>query len=251
MPIVAIAAIVFGLLFFWKRRKAKKTAEEERRKEVEEYGYNPNNDPTLPAVSSTYGENQSEMQEDNSGYRGWGATSSTQRKPSTTLGSSNRGAVGLAVSDTTSNPGGNNGQNSEGNSGDPLVTSPTNERISGIEPEAVGALGTAPAAGSNNRDINRGPSNASSAYTGHAHSDVSAEEGEPSPNAPAFGGNYYEDHNNNYYNDANPNHGPYGDGTYGGGGQPIIRDVQARRNTRIEKPSVFPQQGNAGISQNF
>jgi hypothetical protein len=33
-------------------------------------------------------------------------------------------------------------------------------------------------------------------------------------------------------------------------GQPVIRDVQARRNTRIENPSHFPQQS-AGISQNF
>jgi hypothetical protein len=32
--------------------------------------------------------------------------------------------------------------------------------------------------------------------------------------------------------------------------QPVIRDVQARRNTRIENPSHFPQQS-AGISQNF
>jgi len=32
--------------------------------------------------------------------------------------------------------------------------------------------------------------------------------------------------------------------------QPIIRDVQARRNTRIENPAHFPQQS-AGISQNF
>ena len=243
VPIVAIAAILILALFFWKRRKARKTAEEERRKEVEEYGYNPNNDPTLPAVGSAYGETQSEMAEDNSGYRGWGATS-TQRKPSTTLGSSNRGGVGLAVSsDTASNPG---GQQSEGNSGDPLVASPTNERNSAGEPEVTGALGAVPAGVANDRDINRGPSNASSAYTGHARSEGS-DEAEHSPHG-GFGGNYHDE--SNYYNDALPSHGPYGDGTYGGG-QPVIRDVQARRNTRIEKPSVFPQQGNAGISQNF
>ena len=55
-----------------------------------------------------------------------------------------------------------------------------------------------------------------------------------------------------YYND--PGYyqpGPYGDNSYGGGQQPVIRDVQARRNTRIENPSVFPQQGNSGIAQNF
>jgi hypothetical protein len=34
---------------------------------------------------------------------------------------------------------------------------------------------------------------------------------------------------------------------------PVIRDVTARRNTRIETPTSahFPQQGNSGIAQNF
>lgn len=53
-----------------------------------------------------------------------------------------------------------------------------------------------------------------------------------------------------YYDESMPQHGPYGDGTYGGG-HPVIRDVPARRNTRIENPSVFPQQGSSGIAQNF
>jgi hypothetical protein len=34
-------------------------------------------------------------------------------------------------------------------------------------------------------------------------------------------------------------------------GQPVIRDNQARRATRIENPSHFPTQASAGISQNF
>ena len=245
VPIVAIAAIAAALIFFWKKRKARKTAEEERRKEVEEYGYNPNNDPTLPAVGSTYGETQSEMTEDNSGYRGWGATSA-QRKPSTTLGSS-RAQVGMAVSDTTSNTGHYNSQPSEGNSGDPLMNSPAHEHGPSDEPEPVGALGAAPAAAGQNRDLNRGPSNASSAYTGHRSEGSGDGDRISSGYAPQ---QYYDDVG--YYNDAQPNHGPYGDGTYGGGqGQPVIRDVQARRNTRIEKPSVFPQAGNSGIAQNF
>lgn len=157
----------------------------------------------------------------------------------------------MAPSDTTSNPGGLNGQNSEGNSGEPLVSSPTRERPFTGDSETIGALGAAgaaPVAGTQQRDINRGPSNASSSYTagGHARSEAS-DEGDRSPQG-AFATHNYDD--TTYYNEAQPNHGPYGDGTYGGG-QPVIRDVQARRNTRIEKPSVFPQQGNAGISQNF
>jgi hypothetical protein len=63
----------------------------------------------------------------------------------------------------------------------------------------------------------------------------------------AMGGNneYYD--NQGYYQQ-----GPYGNNDpYGAGQQPVIRDVSARRNTRIENPSVFPQQGNSGIAQNF
>ncbi|KKY20925.1 hypothetical protein UCRPC4_g03932 [Phaeomoniella chlamydospora] len=150
----------------------------------------------------------------------------------------------MAVSDTASN--GGHGHPSEGNSGDPLMADGSDRPVSG-EAESVGALGSAPAAGTQqNRDINRGPSNASSAYTGHAQSEAS-EEGDRSPNG-GYTHPYYDE--GTYYNDAQPQHGPYGDGSYGGN-QPIIRDVQARRNTRIEKPTVFPQQGNAGISQNF
>lgn len=258
VPIAAIALIVLGLIFFWKKRKQRKNAEELRRKEVEEYGFNPNNDPTLPAVGSgsNYAEGGSEMAEDNAGYRGWGTTSA-QRKPSTNLGSS-RGGLGVAVSDTNSNPSGHGyqnsqsspptGQYSEGHSTDPLNGSPTGgTRPATGDSETIGALGAAPAAASNRPDnVNRGPSNASSAYSGKRGSDVS-DDGPSSPGQP--GPQYYED--TPYYNDAQPNHGPYGDGSYGGAGQPIIRDVQARRNTRIEKQSIFPQQGNAGIAQNF
>lgn len=111
--------------------------------------------------------------------------------------------------------------------------------ISG-EAEALGVMG--PAA-SGNRDINRGPSNASSSYSAANRSDGSGE-------VPAAGGAYY----NNQYDTGNP----YGETQYGSppgnraevSGQPVIRDVQARRNTRIENPSHFPQQS-AGISQNF
>ncbi|KAL8734952.1 MAG: hypothetical protein Q9181_003020 [Wetmoreana brouardii] len=251
VPIVAVALIVLAALFFWRRRKQRKDAEELRRKEVEEYGFNPNNDPTLPAVSgvSSNGDEPSEMREaDGAGYRGWGTTS-TNRKASTTLSSGN-GAIGIARSGSGSDPGGyhaqssptaGTNQSSDVHSGDPLVA---NGRPPTADSETIGALGAGPAAHGNrqDRDIHRGPSNASSAYSGGRRSDTSGDGGT------VPGQQYYNE--GMYYDDSMPQHGPYGDGTYGGG-HPVIRDVPARRNTRIENPSVFPQQGSSGIAQNF
>lgn len=230
VPIVAVALIVLALLFLWRKRKARKDAEELRRKEVEEYGYNPNNDPTLPNVGSSDG--AYEMKEDG-GYRGWGTTavaSSTGRKASTTLSGGQSGGIGMAYSEGTSPS--MAGGVSDAHSDNPLVGSPH-------DGEPLGAMGPA-ASGNRNGDINRGPSNASSSYSA-VHSDGSGEGGQ---------GAYY----NNQYDAGNP----YAADQYGASppgrsempAQPIIRDVQARRNTRIENPSHFPQQS-AGISQNF
>ncbi|KAI9678173.1 MAG: hypothetical protein M1817_006118 [Caeruleum heppii] len=243
VPVVAVAIIVGLLLFFWRRRKQRKDAEDLRRKEVEEYGFNPNNDPTLPAVGQT-GSHDDEMTEEGNGYRGWGAAPMV-RKASTNLSSGN-GAIGMAVSDGSARgPNGSPTQppGSEAHSGDPLLNSPN--RPPTADSETIGALGAAPAAGANRHDIHRGPSNASSSYSAANRSEGSAEA--PVPGAP-HPANYY---NNEYYDDGGfQQAGPYADGS-AGGGQPVIRDVQARRNTRIENPSVFPQQGNAGIAQNF
>jgi hypothetical protein len=235
--------------FLWRKRKARKNAEELRKNEMAEYGFNPNSDPTLVAAAGAYTDDTSEGHEDNSGYRGWGATSSA-RKASTTLGSNGRAAGGLAPSETSSQPGAPGFQNSPNGASDHYSADPL---MSG-HPEAtdgVAALGGVAAAGglSRNRsggaDLRRGASNASSAYsTGH-QSEASSD----TPNVP--GPYYQEEVPYNIYNDAAPSHGPYGDGSYGsGGGQPVIRDVQARRNTRIERAPTFPQtQG--GIAQNF
>lgn len=252
VPVAAVALIVLAALFLWRRRKQRKDAEELRRKEVEEYGFNPNNDPTLPAIGITNSHEKSPemMAQDEAGYRGWGTTSNA-RNPSTTLSSGN-GQIGVARSDSGSNPGGYTaGSPTAGtdvHSNDPLVGSPGHSpghRPETGDSETIGALGGAPVAGSRTeRDIHRGPSNASSAYsTGH-RSDVSAD-GVPGG---ASGQPYYDD--GLYYDEGIAQHGPYGDGNLNAG-QPVIRDVQARRNTRIENPSVFPQQGNAGIAQNF
>lgn len=250
VPIAVVALLVLAGLFFWRKRKQRKDAEELRRKEVEEYGFNPNNDPTLPAagVASSNGDEPGEMREtDGAGYRGWGTTPAAP-KPSTTLSSGN-GGIGIARSGSGSDPGYHTSSptalTSDEHSEDPLVGSP-NGRPTTADSETIGALGIAPAATGNrqDRDINRGPSNASSAYSGAHRSDTSGDGALPGS---APGQQYF---NEGYYDEGMPQHGPYGDGSYGGG-QPVIRDVQARRNTRIENPSVFPQQGNAGIAQNF
>jgi hypothetical protein len=236
IPVVVVALLVIGAILFWRKRKQRKTNEDERRKEVEEYGYNPNHDPTLPAVGM-----QSEMAEDSSGYRGWGNTAtSSGRKASTTL------TGGMTHSDSTSNPGGyqnpnspTNGAYSDVNSNDPLV----NGRRETLDADGIAALGAAPNAITTNTKqsgVARGPSNASSSYSAGNHSDNSAEyPGMPMSNPQEF----YEP---GFYQN-----GPYGGDNAYASQQPIIRDVSARRNTRIENPSVFPQQGNSGVATNF
>lgn len=97
------------------------------------------------------------------------------------------------------------------------------------------------AAGANDSDIRRGTSNASSAYSAGVHS-----EGSEDAHMVNAGAGHYYDENNAYYHTSQP----YGDSAFGSAA-PVIRDVQARRNTRIENAAVYPQQGNAGIAQNF
>ncbi|KAB8243088.1 hypothetical protein F9C07_5130 [Aspergillus flavus] len=235
VPVASVAIIILAALYFWRKWKAKKAAEEERRKEVEEYGFNPNNDPTLPPIM---GGGAFEPKDDTSGYRGWGTTSAG-RKASTNLSSG--AGVGLAMSEAGSAPGYHH------------VTTPSDGTIqysegpAAGETEPIGVLGAAPIATTNNRttDIHRGPSNASSAYSAANRSEAS-DESHMSATHPT--GPFYDD--NPYYNEMQPQYGAYGDGPYGGS-PPVIRDVQARRNTRIENPAVFPRQGNAGIAQNF
>lgn len=225
VPIVAVALILVGLIFLWRRRKARKEAEELRRKEVEEYGYNPNNDPTLPSVGGADGGAYEMREEGSSGYRGWGTTAvaSSGNKAST---SHSGGPIGVAYSDGSPSHGG------------AVSDTRSDNQLMG---EGMGAMG--PTAAANRGDINRGPSNASSSYSAANRSDGSGEA--------QTGAAYYS----SQYDTGNP----YGDGQYnnnaqGGraemGGQPIIRDVEARRNTRIENPAHFPQQS-AGIAQNF
>ena len=233
VPIAAVALLILAGIFFWRKRKARKDAEEERRKEVEDYTYNPNADPTIPAVAGGY-----EMKEDgSSGYRGWGSTTlagSTGRKASTTMSG---GAAGGAHSDATSPT---RAGVSDTRSGDNI-----HDGTHSPEGEILGAMGP-PAAGNRGGDIRRGPSNASSSYSAAARSDGSGE----GPIGAAYGGDA------TYYNQYGSNN-PYAENQFGSPQRPseltstpVIRDNPARRNTRIENPAHYPQQS-AGISQNF
>lgn len=201
-----------------------------RQKEMEEYSYNPNNDPTIPVVGAVSTNGGDDNQTEGGGYRGWGTTSSAAtRKASTTLGGSSA-LIGLARSDS-------GGHGYDGNYS-PNGHSPERNARGAGSPEGLGALGVAPLAGQNrSQGVNRGISNASSAYSAGQKSDTS----ENGPVGIAGSPQYYDEFIS--HDDA-----PHADGGYG---QPVIRDVSARRNTRIENPAIFPQHGNAGIAQNF
>lgn len=232
VPIVAVALIILAGLFFWRKRKAKRDAEEARRKEVEDYAYNPNADPTIPTVGSEGGY---EMREDGAaGYRGWGSTtlaSSTGRKASTTMSGGN------TVNTYSDNPP-QSPTNGDSRSGEPLLNNDGSYTHDG---EILGAMGPS-AALNRGGGVQRGPSNASSAYSATGRSEGSANDGA----GVAYGGGnpYYDQYGaGNPYSDADGQQNELS-------GQPVIRDNPARRNTRIENPAHYPQQS-AGISQNF
>jgi hypothetical protein len=115
----------------------------------------------------------------------------------------------------------------------------------------LAVMGGGQVAGDNKQhDIHRGASNASSQYSAADRSELSGDGPIPvgSNNPQYYGSDGPYEVEGTYH----PG-GAYGEGAYQSypSGQPIIRDVQARRDTRIENPTVFPQQGNAGISRNF
>ncbi|KYK61742.1 hypothetical protein DCS_02885 [Drechmeria coniospora] len=231
VPIAAIAILAIVGLLWWKKRRARQEAEEERRKEVEEYAYNPNADPTIPSVGlgpdAPY-----EMREDGpSGYRGWGSTTaagSTGRKPSTTMTGGMTAAYSDAAFSVATSPGRRNG--SETRSGEHLLdgsSSPDGEILGAAGPSATTSRGT---------DVRRGPSNASSSYSVAARSEAGSESG-----VYGNGGTHYDQYGQNPYSEPRPQEAP---------AQAVIRDNPARRNTRIEGPAHFPQQS-SGIAQNF
>ncbi|EMC97573.1 hypothetical protein BAUCODRAFT_138843 [Baudoinia panamericana UAMH 10762] len=255
IPVAFVAILVAFGIWFWRRRKQRKEDSEQRRKEIDDYGYNPNHDPSLPAVAASES-GQPQMTEDaNSGYRGWGAAAAggvaSHRKASTTLsGGHTQGQLSDSGHSYGHSPNSPNGgvSYSDGHSGDPLVHTQRDTMNS----DELGALGAAPLS-SANAGIRRGPSNASSAYSAGAKSEGSDEPMSAFPGSAGGGGAAQEYGQGGGYGYGQ--HGPYGDGSYGGAQEaatamPIVRDVSARRNTRIQQAGVYGQ-GNSGIAQNF
>lgn len=225
VPIVAIAILAVIGLFFWKKTRARRQAEAERRKEVEDYAYNPNADPTIPVVGMSGGDSYEMREEESVGYRGWGSTTlagtSTGRKASTTIS----GATNHGYSDVSP---------PHGNMSDAAL-------IDNQEGEILGAMG--PAAANNRGDVRRGASNASSSYSA-GRSDGSEGGVGVAYGGAGAGGGYYDQYG------SSPYEAGYGNAGDNMPAPPIIRDNPARRSARVENPGHFPQQS-AGISQNF
>ncbi|RPA89643.1 hypothetical protein L873DRAFT_1795972 [Choiromyces venosus 120613-1] len=282
VPIIGVALIAIGLLFLWKRRQKSKADAEARRKEVEEYGYNPNQSPHGGAATgavATQGvdgeDGQYEMAESEaSGYRGWGSTNggrkvsgmgssvATSQQPLSPVGMGfseagyNRplegpdGYVGVATSPSASTFPAGNPPSTDGHSNAPLINGHGN-RPSTADSSVIGAM-NGPQTADNTEGIHRGISNASSNYSAVTHS-TQSDMGQPLSHHDA---QYYGAdavHEDGYYYPGHPPHQYPDDAGYPQA--PVIRDVQARRNTRIETPTNthFPQQGNtgSGIAQNF
>ncbi|KAF3907219.1 hypothetical protein ABW20_dc0101368 [Dactylellina cionopaga] len=310
IPIFAVILIAFLGIFFWRRYKKRKDSEEMRRKEVEEYGYNPNNDVSgagnAVLGAGNVGHHGGDMAESEAGYRGWGNTAGG-RKPSAPLstgapttttnttgtnygntpysdsgigakpqympspsqpelygspvaagavpvatGTAGVAALGLAQLDEDTK------QNRDRNSHSPLLSSPT-QRPSTADSSTIGA---AAETGPSELDdgLQRGDSVASSRYTNATrHSEGS--DALAVSNNNTYMNNYTSD-GNDYYNDvANPYSGDYDHHEHAPDqgyhqSPPMIQQVGARRNTRIENPSdhhyaQMPRQGNSGIAQNF
>lgn len=271
IPVFLVALLFIAGLLLWRRRKNKQHDEELRRKEVEDYSFNPNNDPTLPIVGAAMasGSQQSpEMQEDSSGYRGWG-NSTSARKASTTISGA---MIGAAFSDRTSNPdyfgnhspgspGNNsNGNSSDGRSSDPLVPVGAAAAAAGghtrhaSEHSTLGAM-AGPIAGANRAEVHRGPSNASSSYSNANRSEHSVENIGIASSTGAQ--DYSYDATNGYvqpgpYEPASPTYGAMWGAQSSSSQQPTAHELSARRSTRVELPAYVPGQGSAGgISQNF
>lgn len=253
VPVVVLAIVAVGLVLYFKRRKTNRNV--------------PPKGPVAGGIIGTGGpppgDGPYEMNEtDNTGYRGWG---STARNPKSTIAGSSgypTSPVGKTVSDggysnpTSVSPPGYTGNVSELYGGVGAPASPVFPDSAGLlaadravpspaftESSTIGAMPTFDS--HNPGGLNRGISNASSNYSAMTHSDQSDFDQRQSQqyygaDAQDYEAAYFSNGPNMYYDDtSNP--------------PPVIRDVQARRNTRIETPTNahFPQQGSSGIAQNF
>ncbi|KAK6351736.1 hypothetical protein TWF718_004883 [Orbilia javanica] len=315
IPIFGVILFAFLALFLWRRHKKRKDNAEERRKEVEEYGYNPNNDTSGPGPSTlaaaggaSHGGDMAEME---AGYRGWGNTAGG-RKASAPLsasaatsntagvggyGSTNysgvptsgvqqyvpppqpqqselygsppmaagaipvaagvTGVAGVAGAAALSAHSDDEAKNRDRHSHSPLLSSPTN-RPSTADSSTIGAPPTTTGPSELDDGLHRGDSVASSRYTNATQQSEDSGAHDVSGNNRR---NTYVSEGNDYYNDVSnpyggdfdyPDHSP----EQGYHQPPMIQQVGARRNTRIENPpdthyAQMPRQGNSGIAQNF
>ena len=254
IPIIAVALIAMILLFFFKKRKRDKADKEQRRKEIKDYGYNPNS-PGHEAEEAAAAAASSRL-----GYRGWGSTAksggSGTRKASNMSSSAGStmplspgngsspysdNSIGYAHGSPTFSPDmvATNGGQGMRPASDELNAAPN---MQGVNAAAFDADG-----------VHRGISNASSNYSTVTRSDVS-ESGIPT--GAQYDGTYYGAADGGAYDQylGHPYQQPYqAQGAAAYTSPPVIRDVEARRNTRIETPtsSHFPQNANSGIAQNF
>lgn len=234
-----IAALVFLGLFLWRRRKQQKDNEDERRKEMEAYGFNPNDDPTLPVVGGVTDP------DDHSGYRGWGtsttaAGTNSNRKASTTLssGAGNPGAYSPGSPNAGTDASGEalmGGAGAGAGAAAVAGAQQSHSRNTTMDSDTMGA-GYVAGMHSGGKGVQRGPSNASSTYSmgGGSHHSNDA----PIPVSS----------NEQYYSDYYQN-GPYDNNAYAN--EAVIKDNPARRNTRIERAPTFPNQGSSGVATNF
>jgi hypothetical protein len=230
VPIVAVALIAAGVLLYWRKRQ-QKASQMKRKSEVEDYSFNPNaaEGSAMGAIGARSSDGHDEMLESSGGYRGWGSTNGGMKMSN--MGSSV--GSGQPLSPTAmgfSEAGAFPAPSTDGNvSNAPLVR----DRSDTTESNGIGAMA--------GEGVHRGDSNASSNYSAMTRSDNS-----DNAHAAQFERRFYGP--DGVYDEAyNYSNQPYT------ASPPIIQDVQARRNTRIETPTSahYPQQGNSGIAQNF
>ena len=206
-----------------------------------------------------------EMDEsDGGGYRGWGSTAGRKTPMTSSVGTGYpKSTMGKSVSEagysnnTSISPGYGNGgdmynaapispispifSDSTASTAAPLLGAPAPSPAF-TESSIIGAMPTFESNAGGG--LNRGISNASSNYSEMSQSDQSEYDQRQShyygPDAQEYDASYFSNRPKMYYDESsNP--------------PPVIREVQARRNTRIETPTSahFPQQGSSGIAQNF
>jgi hypothetical protein len=269
IPILAVGALIFVAILLWRRRARNQAAEEERRKEVEAYGYNPNDQSgigraTLPAVAAGDDENLPELPGAGVaaagagyGYRGWGGPATGgvgARAPSSTAVSNSPPYPENSMYAGAKSPA--QGYHDGASDG----YGPGHTRNGTMDSETIGVMGAAGA----QPPLNRGPSNASSTYSTGQASRHSAGDDYPIPLvpgqhpqqdpyypvAPPGGGDPYYQPQPGQYQTYNPHMAQrQQQQQYGAGGQAVMRDGPGRTLGHIHEADAQPPHDE--IARNF